>query len=238
MNLPEWPEAINGERVPYELSLEQLTAVATGPAPLRWPAFYAIGRVGTQRALDLLGTFAQDHDPHVRRTAIEVLGRFSGQPHVESLLLRALCDADGPVVRSACGIAGENRLDAARPILRELAVATDIHTRIAAVQALAKLGHHDDIDVAESLMAGRDEAGQKEGAFACRSLVSQFSWRRLAGTWSSDRVPRHRLWAVELLGKFGAPQDVLALDGLSVDPDGHVRKAAKLAVAAIRGRAG
>jgi len=230
-----WPESLNGERVPYELSVDELTAIATGPAPRRWPAFYAIGRVASERALDLLGTFAADRDPHVRRTAIEVLGHIPDQPRIRSVLLRALRDVDGPVVRSACGIAGENRLDDARPALRELVMVADIPTRIAAVKALARLGHHDDIDLAEALMAVREEAAHKEGAFACRSLASESSWRRLAGIWISEPLPRHRMWAAELLGQFGEAQDVLALEGLNADPDGHVRRAAKLASVAIRG---
>src|SRR5262249_8511733 len=142
---PHWPEILNGERIPYELSLEELAAIAAGPAPRRWSAFHAIGRAGTERALDLLGTFARDRDPHVRRIAVEVLGLFPPQARTTTVLLCALRDADGPVVRTACEIAGDSRVDDARPVLRELALAADMHTRVAAVRALARLGHQDDI---------------------------------------------------------------------------------------------
>jgi HEAT repeat protein len=238
MNVGEWPESVNAARIPYELAIEELAALASGPAPQRWPAFYAIGRVGTEHALELLSAFARDRDPNVRRTAVEVLGHLPTRSQTKALLLDALLDTDGPVVRTACGIAGDGRLEDARPILRRLATAADLHTRIAAVQALAAIGHRDDIDVAESLMEVNDEAGRKAGAFACRSLVSESSWRRLARVWLSDSVSRHRVWAAELLGDFGGPEDDLALEKLAVDGDGHVREAARRAGVVIRGRVG
>ena len=87
-------------------------------------------------------------------------------------------------------------------------------------------------------MVVRNEEARKEGAFACRRLVSLESWRRLADRWLSDPVPRHRIWAAELLAEFGNAADRLTLDSLCVDPDGHVRNAAQRATAALSCRAG
>src|SRR5262249_18038547 len=159
--------------------------------------------IGTTPARALLTVFAKDRDSDVRRIAIEVLGRFSPDAEIDMLLLEALGDAAGPVARTACEVVGSRLFEAARPTLRELAHAPDIHTRVSAVRALAKLGHREDIDVAESLMAVRNEEARKEGAFACRTLVSPGNWRRLVDGWLSDPVPRHRIWAAELLAEFG-----------------------------------
>jgi len=167
-----------------------------------------------------------------------VLGRFSSDVEIDTVLMRALGDTAGAVARTACEVAGFRLLETARPALRELAHASDIHTRIAAVRSLAKLGSHEDLDVAESLMAADNEEARKEGAFACRRLVSLRSWRRFAYGWLSDPIPRHRIWAAELLAEFGNAADRLSLDRLCVDPDGHVRNAAQRAIADLGGRAG
>jgi len=44
-----------------------------------------------------------------------------------------------------------------------------------------------------------------------------------------DSVPRHRVWACELLGKFGKKNDVPLLQPLLIDSNGHVRRAANRA---------
>ncbi len=238
MNKSEWPESVNGASVPYGRPLAELSKLASGPPPARWPAFYAIGRIDTDAAFAILSTFADDRDADVRRTATEVLGRLTDRPEIDSLLCRALRDSAGAVVRTACDIAGERRRDAARPTLREVCCRTELHTRVAAVRALAQLGHPEDIDVAEALMMTTDATARKEAAFACRSLASSESWRRLASVWLSDPVPRHRMWASELIEEFGGVGDRRALDHLCADADGHVREAARRAVMVLDKRAG
>jgi len=218
--------------------MDVLVETANGPPPGHWPAVYAIGRLGTETAARVLRDFACHRDADVRRTAIEVLGRVPRSEANDLLLLRALRDSSSPVVRTACDIAGARQWQEARETLREVARAGNLQTRIAAVQALSRIGNHADIDVAESLMAAGDVHARKEGAFACRSLVSSDSWRRLAGAWLSDAVPRHRLWAAQLFGQFGLQSDLLALQQLSADPDGHVREAARQGVVVLRSRAG
>jgi len=87
-----WPESINGQRVPYEQSLEELTVIATGPAPGRWPAFYAIGRIATERALDLL--FASDGHA-VKASTLEPLGRYGGTTIANYSNVAPVPDPDG-----------------------------------------------------------------------------------------------------------------------------------------------
>jgi hypothetical protein len=105
MNKREWPESVNGASVPYGRPLAELWKIASGPAPARWPAFYAIGRVNTDAAFAILSTFADDRDADARRTTTEVLGRLTDRPEFDSLVCRALRDSAGAVVRTAC----ENR---------------------------------------------------------------------------------------------------------------------------------
>ena len=237
MKEDEWPESVNGIAVPYGLPLDVLVETASGLPPDRWPAVYAMGRLGTEPAVRVIRDFACHRDADVRRTAIEVLGRVPRSEANDLLILRALRDPSGPVVRTACDIAGARRWQEARETLRDVARAGDLSTRIAAVQALAKLGNPADIDLAEVLMASGEAHARKEGAFASRTLVSSDSWRRLAGGWLRDAVPRHRLWAAQLFGQFGLQSDLLALQQLSADPDGHVREAARQAVVLLRSRA-
>jgi HEAT repeat protein len=229
----DWPESVNGLPVPYEVSLKDLAELASGPAPARWPAFYAIGRINTEAAIVILSDFARARDDHTRRTAIEVLGRVPNRPESDLILLSALRDSSGQVARTACDIVGARRWNDARPALRDLARGTDLETRVSAVRALAQLGHPEDVDVAEALMASSDAKVRNEAAFACHALVSSASWRRLATEWLSDPVPRHRAWASELFGQFGSAEDRLVLDRLRADPDGHVREAARRAVTVL-----
>ena len=236
MKESDWPESVNGLPVPYGVPLKHLSELASGPAPARWSAFYAIGRINTEAAIVILSDLARARDAHTRRTAIEVLGRVPARPESDSILLSALRDPSGQVARTACDIAGARRWNDARPTLRDLARGTDLQTRVSAVRALAQLGHPEDLDVAEALMASNDAKVRNEGAFACHALVSSASWRRLATEWLSDPVPRHRTWASELFGQLGSAEDRLVLDRLCADPDGHVREAARRAATILKDR--
>jgi HEAT repeat protein len=232
----DWPESVNGLPVPYGVPLKNLSELASGPAPARWPAFYAIARINTEAAIVILSDLARARDAYTRRTAIEVLGRVPARPESDSILLSALRDPSGQVARTACDIAGARRWNDARPALRDLARGTDLETRVSAVRALAQLGHPEDFDVAEALLASNDAKVRNEAAFACHALVSPASWRRLATEWLSDPVPRHRTWASELFGQFGSGQDRLVLHRLCADSDGHVREAARRAVTILKER--
>jgi hypothetical protein len=75
MNEHDWPDSINGLPVPYGLSIDALSVLACGSAAARWPAFYAIGRIGTEPARAILSDFVQDRAPYVRRITFELLGR-------------------------------------------------------------------------------------------------------------------------------------------------------------------
>ena len=56
--------------------------------------------------------------------------------------------------------------------------------------------------------------------------VDSDHWVHLFVAWSSDRVPRHRVWACELAQRFGGRSVLPALKALKADIDGHVQRAA------------
>ena len=53
-------------------------------------------------------------------------------------------------------------------------------------------------------------------------------WRETFSERVKDSIPRHRIWACELLRNFGSKSDLAILPTLLQDNDGHVRHAAKL----------
>lgn len=54
-------------------------------------------------------------------------------------------------------------------------------------------------------------------------------------SWREDPLHRHRVWACEIAAVFGGADVIEALQMLATDPDGHVRRTAEHALAAVRG---
>jgi HEAT repeat protein len=224
---------LNGVPVPYGAPTDELIQQAKGKAPARWAAFLALARDPSPQASDALREATRSDDPYVRRAAIEAVGARPLDPDSASLIVRALDDPDGRVVRTTCDAAATHRIDAAHDRVVRLVTSPDANTREVAVRALLALWQGDFTAVFEVFRKDRSPRVRKEAAWTLRKYVAAETWQPLFDVWSRDSVHRHRLWACEIAAEFGGPGVVEQLSLLRNDQDGLVRRAATKALSAI-----
>ena len=161
-----------------------------------------------------------------RRSALEALGKLPRDADTDALVLDALRDTSGYVIRTAAEIVERWGLVDAAPVLRQRTGDSDPLTRRSALDALRIVGRAEDIDLLLPLLAhDPDRSVRNAAAWAISALAGQDNWRRAFAALLGDPMPRHRLFACEMAAKFGGAQDREVLRPLLDDEDGHVRKA-------------
>lgn len=206
------PDSINGASVPYDADVSTLRALAAGGAPDCWGAFAALSHRTDRASWKVLVEFANQVDPYVRRAAIEALGRHMMGSASTDVLLSALEDSHEYVVAAACRAVADLKLPRARPHLRTLLQHDSEPVRQAALRALADFASPDDFAATEHVF--RTTASQetrRAAAWTLRALASNSNWSTLVDLWLEDELPRHRLWACELLAEFSAGAERPAL---------------------------
>lgn len=228
------PSNWNGEPVPYDAPAVELAAQAEGGD---WAAFVALGADASVEATRQLSALSASPDWRIRRAAIEQPGHRRLDAEGVGLILAALRDRSAYVTRTALEAVRRQAEGAARGRVRELLAADDASTRRAALSALRTIWTAADYDrVRDVFLGDRCDGVRKEAAFALRDHVTDTTWRELVDLWRADTLPRHRVWACELIAQFGDASDGDVLVELAADRDGHVRKAAVRALDAMNSR--
>lgn len=225
------PKQINGARVPYEESVESLRALLGKQPPICWVGFVALGYKDSDKALDALADHLQSEDQYYRRAALEAIGNHPDGRTLEKEILACFRDPSEYVVRQACDTAAELMMTSAHDLVYEQLDSTRKATRCKAISAISKLWEHADFDkLLAVFQKDRDSDVQKEAAWVLFEHASLENWMQLFGLWSNDELPRHREWACKLAQRFGSAAVTPELERLTRDPDGHVRKAALIAL--------
>ncbi|MBA2400815.1 MAG: HEAT repeat domain-containing protein [Bradyrhizobium sp.] len=100
-------------------------------------------------------------------------------------------------------------------------------TRTSAIHSLGTIWVDADFPLMFRIYTKDSERGvRREAAWVLRRRASSANWRTLFVGFYVDELARHRMWACELAGSFSGPEILPALSALSLDIDGHVRKAA------------
>ena len=207
-----------------------------GPPPARWAAFRALEFVLGPAALASLDEYAASGDAHVRRAAVEVIGRHPEGRTLVSTICGALTDSDPFVVRTACIAAGRLNAVAARDRICSLLVDQSADTRSAAIRALGDVWEPSDQErVLKLFVSDPSEEVRKEAAWILRSRVDDALWIKLFDLWREAKLPRYRAWACELVERFASTAQREDLERMSEDDNGHVRKAAGKALVRING---
>ena len=232
------PPMIDGVPVPYSATFEELESSLALPGPKTWAAFIALGHVPTMDALELLVGYSRSDDWRYRRSAIEALaihplGRIAG-----GVVQAALHDTSAFVVRTACEVCAHLQLVPCHAELFELLRARAAATRMAALAALETPWQPEDMERVLNI-AGHDvcEDVRRRASWTLRTNATADNWSSLYETWKVHALPRHRVWACELAMQYGSAEDarlMADLCALAGDPDGHVRKRARAALATLR----
>jgi HEAT repeat protein len=231
------PPTINGVSVPYGAPVAELRRAVAAPGPSASAAFAALSADAGSESLAALVEAAASPDWRMRRAAVEavaghVLGRTAAR-----LVLDALGDDSPYVVRTACDAAAALRLDDAHDVVLGLTRSPDAATRECATRGLDALWRASDFDATfEAMLRDSVLDVRRRAGFVLRAHADATTWNRLVAVWRADELPRARRWACDLTAAFGGADDVAALEPLTRDRDGHVRKAAARATAALSER--
>lgn len=232
-----WPPLFNGEPVPVGTPVEELDHIiaTSGPTPRRWACFVALAQHGCPASLASLRRHAASAEVHVRRAAIEAIGRHALGAELAEQVCAALDDPSPLVVRAACeSAAGLGLHDAHDAVLRWIR-AEDPSTQEAALRAIARLWRApgDFRPVLDVFVTTGDRNVRRQAAWTLYETASADGWRELFHHWHVDRLAQHRTWACRLAGAFSPGEVARELRGMTRDPDGHVRKAAARALCAM-----
>ena len=228
------PLAWNGVPIPYDEPIEALRGSLRSPGPAAWAAIRALSEKPGRDALAVLTEFAGHPDAHIRRAVVEAIGLHDCGRSAAGVVLAALRDPDGFVVRAGCEASARLALVGAHDVVLGLIPAREEATRLAALQALEKLWVGTDFDaVFARYLHDPSDRVRKQAAWVLHEHVDRKRWEVTFAAWSKDLLPRHRVWACDLSGQFGGESALADLAALGQDVDGHVRWAAQRAVAQI-----
>src|SRR5262245_28382905 len=119
------------------------------------------------------------------------------------------------------GAAANLGLQPAHGRLVSFVTASEDTTRVAALRALEVLWQSSDFEVVlDRYLHDPSDAVRKQAAWALYKNVGAEHCERVFSIWSEDPLPRYRLWACQLAGRFGSKAVVPALEKLRADPDG------------------
>jgi HEAT repeat protein len=167
----------------------------------------------------------------VRRAALEAIGHHANGSKLEPLVLKRFDDRSPHVVRTACQSAASLGLFSAHDRILSLLNDSSPSTREVAVRALSSVWRPSDFDVVmKCFQKDHSNAVRKEASWTLGQHITKDNWKKLLCVWSTDSIPRHRSWACEIAGEFGSSNIREPLEKLLNDVDGHVRRAAKLAL--------
>lgn len=211
--------------------LMQLYLDTRQPAPKRWAALLGLADKPEPEAFDLLRQAMQDEDWMIRRTAIEALRRHPRIDTAQADIVALLFDINDEVRQLACRVCADRGWQDARGGVVTLLNADNPDVRDVAVLAINKLWRDQDFEVIFNLYRmDRRRAVRIAAAKTLRKHVTEATWRELFTLWAHDREVRHRLWACELVVRFGGEDYLPRITPLLDDRNRNVRVAARDAV--------
>jgi HEAT repeat protein len=225
------PSLNNGVPIPYDNEVEELRRRVKNPGPEAWAACLALGYKADKNAFEILEELAVSDDWRYRRSAIEAMAVHRLALTRIAFFCGCLEDPSPYVVRTACQVVADLKLDDAHDSLRKLVHSGAADTRIAALRALKELWKPSDYALVFSVFQSDvSEQVRRQATWTLRSNVDKGNWVPLFEAWRADPLHRHRVWACELAGKFGGNNLSQTLKAMLKDPDGHVSKAAARAL--------
>ena len=222
-----------GSQIPYDEPVKVLRTLINTRGKAG-PAIEALAEHPDPEALATLIDLTGSQDPYLRASAVNAIGRHRTGCDAAEVVLSALNDSNGFVIRAAARASAALRLAAAHDRIHALVGSKEEHTRLSALEALQNLWEASDFEtVFARYLHDPSDSVRKQAAWTLETNVGAEQWERVFAAWSGDPIPRHRAWACSLAERFGTRATLGRLDGLRSDPDGHVRSAAERAVKVI-----
>jgi HEAT repeat protein len=227
--------SIHGIPNPYNKLLDNLSNQFRKGGMDTWIAAVALGFNPSDEALNILLQGMKSESADLRRAAAEAVKHHPRGKQASHDLVKLLDDESEIVVRVACeSLTALQCVEAHDNILRTLNASNPM-TRETGIRAIAQLWKASDFEVLLALHDNdRSLTVRKAAAWALREHANASTWKQLFDRWKAQPIRRHRTWACELTGEYGDESCTPAIKQLSLDEDGHVRKAASRAAEKIR----
>jgi len=223
------PPILNGVPIPYDASVDELRKMVNLPRPDAWVAIRSLAEKSEPEALEILISLTRSKDWRFRRSAVEAIGISSLGHKSQEIVCNLLSDPSSYVVRAAIEAAATQKFSCAHNEILKLIKATEENTRIVALRALMDLWQPSDFDlIFDRYSHDLSDRVKKQAAWTIHENLDSQNWRKVFLAWINDPIPRHRIWACEIAEKFGNRSDLTALQALINDPNGHVRRAARI----------
>ncbi|NEO38881.1 MAG: hypothetical protein F6J90_22085 [Moorea sp. SIOASIH] len=168
---------------------------------VRRSAAYALGKIGTEVAIDPLIKLLADHDSSVRRSAAEALGKIGTEAAIDPLI-KLLDDDDSWVRRSAADALGKIGTEATIDPLIKLLDDDDSRVRSRAADALGKIGTEAAIDPLSKLLDDDDSWVRSSVASALGNIGTEATIEPLIKL-LDDHDYYVRISLASALGKIG-----------------------------------
>lgn len=216
-----------GEHFPTWLLLHLLFGPGH-PAEKRWAALLALSAKPEPEAFDALLRVLRDEGWEMRRFALDAVLRHPRVAEARHDVIRLLFDQDDEVRQKACRVCAELRWPDAHEGITTLLRSENPDVRDTAANALNLLWREDDYSrLLQLYREDKHRAVRIAAAKTLRERVNHHQWRSLFTFWAHDREVRHRVWACELLGRFGGRAYLPRLEPLLEDRNPNVRVAAR-----------
>jgi HEAT repeat protein len=221
------PATLNGIPIPYGKSTQDLHSMIGSPGPQSWIAIRALAEKCEPEALSILINLTHSPDWRFRRSAIEAIGiNPCGEKYSENIIA-ALSDSVGFIVRSAIEAALNLNLRQSHDKILNLIKNDEENTRITALGAIGELWQTTDFEpVFDRYLHDPSKRVHKQAGLIIYNNLDKEHWKKIFTAMLSDYIPQHRVWACELIDKFGSKIDISVLQPLLQDQNGHVRKKA------------
>jgi hypothetical protein len=109
--------------------------------------------------------------------------------------------------------------------------ADTVETRQTAVSTISEIWQPSDFAIILGIYKNdHSDLVKREGAWTLVAHATGENCRLLFNLFRADTTSRHRVWACRLAAQFGTQDIMNQLKALAIDSDGHVRKAAHLAI--------
>ena len=218
---------INGVPVPYGATVEELRLKLKECGPIARAAFEALSHTPGKGDVQSLNDLSCSLDWRYRRCAVEAISDHLLTLVSAGILTHALKDQNVYVVFTACRAVGHHRISTPHTQIINLLAHAEPSVREVAVEALVAVWQPQDLDTVKRLyLFDCSPEVSKCSAYALNQNATSATWRPLYNLWQGSSVARNRLWAVQLMHRYGGQEKGQLLGCFQSDEDGHVRKAA------------
>ncbi|MCL1994506.1 MAG: HEAT repeat domain-containing protein [Spirochaetes bacterium] len=228
--------SINGVKVPFDKSTQELFAMLDCELPLFYVACEALAYKNDVVSFEKLLSIFQDSDPYKKRIALECLGNHSmfDTATAEKYVFPCLDDSSPYIVRTAIDVLVKHRVAQSHEKIIQLLKSKDEATRECAFFALEHIGKASDFDLILSLYNDKNKRIKNFVPYITLIFADETNWKKAYDLMQRGDHEKARLTACKLLDAFGTETEKGDASHFLHDKSGHVRNYASKMLASFK----